>query len=113
MSAHTILMATQLLSETTRTFLLPDLLTICPYPLRLNRRLNDVLPDEHKWLVEVGGFSGDKLEKAKATSTPLLGAVFYADADAARLTRTSSVANMHGNLPSPDLGDRRALCPNG
>lgn len=85
MSAHTILMATQLLSETTRTFLLPDLLTICPYPLRLNRHLNDVLPDEHKWLVEVGGFSGDKLEKAKATSTPLLGAVFYADADAARL----------------------------
>lgn len=78
-------MATQFSPETTWTFLLPDLLTICPYPLRLNHHLNDTLSDADKWLVEVCGLSDDKAEKLKATGAALLGANFYADADATRL----------------------------
>ncbi|KAI6021041.1 isoprenoid synthase domain-containing protein [Pisolithus marmoratus] len=106
-------MATQPVLETTWTFLLPDLLTICPYPLRLNSYLDDVLRDVDKWLVEVGGLSEGRLEKTKAAKSTLLCATYLPDADAARLR---VCADFHAFLfytddwfDDVDLGDVRAL----
>lgn len=106
-------MATQLVSETTWTFLLPDLLTICPYPLRVNPYLDDILRDVDKWLVEVGGLSDDRLEKSKAAKTALLGATFYADADAARLRVCADFlawfVHVDDRFDDYDLRDARVL----
>ncbi|KAI6008809.1 isoprenoid synthase domain-containing protein [Pisolithus orientalis] len=106
-------MATQFVSGSPQTFLLPDFLTTCPYPLRLNPYLDDILHDSDKWLVEVCGFSEDSLERSKAAKSALLSATYYPDADAPRLRVCADwlalLFNVDDWFDEYDLGDARAL----
>ncbi|KAF9237779.1 isoprenoid synthase domain-containing protein [Melanogaster broomeanus] len=75
------------------TFVLPDLVSDCPYPLRINPHFHDVAPASEQWLIEGAHLVEPAITKFKGVKAGGLAGVCYPNADALHLRVCSDFLN--------------------
>lgn len=64
-----------------RTFVLPDLVSHCPYPLRVNPLCDTVTRNSEEWILNEANYTPEKRKKFLEVKAGILTANCYPDAD--------------------------------